>query len=173
MSSEWLENIIEHCKQLEADEFTDTVAHLLEVCGVYRTEKGRQGMNTDRIDLKIFFDGDEFIPVEIKSPREVEKIPPKAIRQAAENQVLLPRIATFSDKSYDIGKASLVIGWELPPDRSDMLNMIDRLNDHYGIKVCVIPFKVLAEMAYNSNKDICEVDWNALLNHSGFWEVED
>mgnify|MGYP001293662959 CR=1 FL=1 len=172
MSSEWLANIMEHCKQMKAGEFTRMVAHLLEVCGVHRTEIGGD-KNADRIDLKIFFDEDVLVPAEIKSQTEMTKIQPKAVRQAAENQVLLPRIATFSDKKFDIGKASLVIGWEIPPDRSDMLNMIERLKDHYGIKVCVIPFKVLAEMAYNSSEGICEIDWNALLDHSGFWGVEE
>ena len=152
----------------DAERFGSIVCFLLEVCGAPKAYAGRTSDINDRIDAKIDF-GDDTVPIELKSPTEVQEINVKAIRQAAENKVMLRRLDFLNDPA----KSTLAIGWELPPDRSQLSELIQRIHDHYAIKVCVIDFRTLITMAYRRGVEDIEVDWESLLSHIGIWRVEE
>ena len=165
------EEITALCKKyIDSDDvrFGKIVCFLLEVCGAPKVHTGRIGDINDRIDAKIDF-SDGTVPIELKSPTETLEIPLKAIRQAAENKVMLQHL----DIPNDPAKSTLAIGWELPPDRSQLSELIQRIHDHYAIKVCVIDFRTLITMAYRRDVEDIEVDWESLLSHIGIWRVEE
>lgn len=107
---------------------------------------GRQGQNGLRCDA-IIEAGDKSIPIEIKSPTEERVISVKAIRQALENRVMLAARPPYNTPK---GISSLAVGYEYPPGRSEVHELIAAIFRLYGIRIAVLSFRELAKMAAGS-----------------------
>ena len=137
-------------------------------------EPGRGNDVTDRNDGKVSFANNYFIPVELKSPRETKKLNLKSVRQAAENAMLAPQFAHDSDNRYkhSLATASLVIGWEFPPDRSVLENLIQRNREYWGIRIRAFVFSDLIKMARSASQGN-EIDFNEILSKSGIYRWDE
>ncbi len=124
------------------ERFYPLVTHLFQIVG-YASENSRPGVNYQRWDASVVI-GDAAIPVEIKSPTEELVLSMKSIRQALENKVISLSRGGI-DKKADI--TSLIVGFDLPQERSDMANLIDDIYKAYGFKIGVISIYSLATLA--------------------------
>ena len=102
----------------------------------------------------IIIDEQRSIPIEIKSPKEVEYINVKSIRQALENKIVI-----LSRKFYSTNKnvTSLSIGFNYPNERSGVYEAIDDIFETYSLRIGIISFPSLLKMFYNKkikNEDI-------------------
>lgn len=154
-------------------EFATAVGKCLECLGM-QWEPGRGNDVTDRNDGKVSFANNYFIPVELKSPRETKKLNLKSVRQAAENAMLAPQFAHDSDNRYkhSLATASLVIGWEFPPDRSVLENLIQRNREYWGIRIRAFVFSDLIKMARSASQGN-EIDFNEILSKSGIYRWDE
>jgi hypothetical protein len=105
--------------------------------------QGAQGDTSSRFDLVLIDDVDS-IPVEIKSPTESRVINVKSIEQAVENKIVLDSRRPFPSR---VGSATLVVGYEAPPRRSDVMTLIEAFDSAFGIRVGLITLRRLYEMA--------------------------
>lgn len=123
-------------------EFYPLVADLFTIAGA-PCEVSRAGVNYQRSDAMIV-DSARSIPVEIKSPGEELFLSVKAVRQAAENKVIL-----LARKAYatEPETTSLAVGFNLPNDRSEVVSLIQDLYSAFRIRIGVIDFRSLARMA--------------------------
>ncbi len=169
----WVEltddQILERFENSDAEKFGEAVGKCFNCLGI-KWELGRSGDVTDRIDGKGFFANGYMIPVELKSPTEVRQVNLKSVRQAADNAMQAPQIAKDSGKdwTYSLGTASLTIGWEFHPKRSDLENLIQRIQDYWGIRVRALRFSDLIKMARAVSEGE-QVDFNAFLSGSGIY----
>ena len=169
----WVEltddQILERFENSDAEKFGEAVGKCFNCLGI-KWELGRSGDVTDRIDGKGFFANGYMIPVELKSPTEVRQVNLKSVRQAADNAMQAPQIAKDSgnDWTYSLGTASLTIGWEFHPKRSDLENLIQRIQDYWGIRVRALRFSDLIKMARAVSEGE-QVDFNAFLSGSGIY----
>lgn len=106
----------------------------------------RQGDNGSRWDAIIVGPGNA-IPIEIKSPGEEEHISIKAVKQAAENKVML-----LSRETYPTDKeaVSLVVGYKAPNERAEVSNLISAFENTFSIQIGVISFDVLLSLVVSS-----------------------
>ncbi|MFG0285931.1 MAG: hypothetical protein ACF8R7_16055 [Phycisphaerales bacterium JB039] len=125
--------------------FYPMVASLFTLAGT-RCRVSRAGVNYERFDGIIEHEVCT-IPVEIKSPAEELFVGVKAIRQAAENKIVLLAREAFPTT---LECASLVVGYKVPNDRSDVLALIDDLKAAFGIRIGVIDFRSLVRLAIAS-----------------------
>lgn len=124
------------------DSFYPAVAALFNYIG-YRCSLSRVGVNYQRMDALIQLSTDS-IPVEIKSPAEQVFISVKGVRQALENKLVL------MSRRYSPTRAtttSLVVGYEFPADRSEVLSLVDDIYNAYGVSVGIIDFRSLVRLA--------------------------
>jgi len=118
--------------------FYPIVADLFQSLG-YDCRASRAGVNYQRYDAFIF-DPHYSIPIEIKSPGEELFISVKAIRQALENKIILTaRQAEISTADT----TSLVVGYNLPNNRSEVSSLISDIFNAYGFTIGVIDFRSL------------------------------
>ena len=124
-------------------EFYPLVADLVCYLG-FDCELSRAGVNYQRWDA-IIIDESESIPIEIKSPGEEEWLSLKAVRQALENKVIL-----LSRRSYSTepDTTSIAMGYRVPNDRSDLMQLIEDIKSCYGISIGVLDFDSLLRMAF-------------------------
>lgn len=102
------------------------------------------GNNNMRYDVMIP-DGENSIPVEVKSPTEEEMLSVKAIRQALENKVLLLAREPFPT-TYE--ESSIACGYKLPNDRSDVYKLIDEIYETYRINISLLDMETLIRSAF-------------------------
>ena len=115
--------------------YYELVGRLLSAAGV-PTDVPPGGVNPNRFDA-VVVDDEQSLPAEIKSPREEPFAGVKAVEQALENKVLLDaRFAEAYPSRPDA--ATLAIGHELPPERSDVAELIDDIKHAFGINVAVL-----------------------------------
>ncbi len=174
LNDEEVENFVKRIKQLEQKGFskekivtyfedktikyTQTnfypfVAMLFRVIG-YKCHASRQGDNGARWDA-IIEDATDSIPIEIKSPTEEMHISLKAIRQAIENKIVLLSRKTYST---NIETTTLAVGYKLPNERAEVINLINDFKSAYGISVGVFDLKTLLIIAIASVIDKNSVD---------------
>lgn len=124
------------------DDFYPVVAQLFRLIGL-ACEASPFGRNPQRWDAMIC-DPVESIPIEIKSPGEELFISVKGVRQALENKIIL-----LSRKQHptSFDTTSLVVGFNSPTDRSEVLGLIADIKRTFGIRVGVIDFRALLTMA--------------------------
>ena len=124
------------------DVFYQLVADLFSIIG-FNCKVSRTGVNYERWDA-ISTDQNHSIPIEIKSPAEELYISIKAIRQALENKIIL-----LSRRSYptDCETTTLVVGYKLPNDRSEVSRLIKDIHNIFGINIGVIDFRSLLRLA--------------------------
>ena len=165
--------ILEKYAHSDAIEFGNAVGKCFECFGM-QWESGRSGDVTDRIDGKASFANDYFIPVELKSPTEVHQLNPKSVRQAADNAMQAPQIAMDSVKQYkhSVATASLTIGWEFPPERSVLEDLIQRNMEYWGIRIRAFVFSDLIKMARATSRGH-RLDFNEILSTTGIYRWAD
>lgn len=118
--------------------FYPLIARLFTALG-YDCEHSRSGVNYQRWDA-IIIDPDYSIPIEIKSPGEEEFLSVKAVRQALENKVILMSRNSYKTQPHT---TSLVVGYNLPNDRSEVASLIADIHKAFGIVIGVIDLRSL------------------------------
>ncbi len=147
-------------------EFYPLVTHLFQILG-FRSDYSRAGVNYQRWDAYVMADGFA-LPVEVKSPTEETMLSTKAVRQALENKVILLSrggLETRTDLS------SLVVGYRLPNERSEMSNLIDDVFRAFGLRVGVVDLTTLAYLALRAVRDGLTIDARQLSQLRGFLDV--
>lgn len=134
--------LIETYASEKQDVFYQVVVEAFQILG-FDCRLGRLGQNGARCDA-IIEAGVWSIPIEIKSPREEKTISVKAVRQALENRVILCNRPPYKTR---INVSSLVVGYEYPPPRSEALPLIDAIYKTYGIRIALVSFGLLMELA--------------------------
>jgi hypothetical protein len=124
------------------DRFYPAVETIFRYLG-YQCELSRVGVNYQRMDALIKHPTHS-IPIEIKSPGEEEFISVKGVRQALENKVVLVA-RKYAPTQWET--TTLLIGFELPADRSDVLNLVDDIYVAYNVSVGIIDFGSLIRLA--------------------------
>ena len=127
----------------------------------------RQGDNGSRMDAIIIGPGNA-VPIEIKSPGEEEYISIKAVKQAAENKIIL-----LSRKQYptSVSATSLVVGYHAPNERAEVSSLIDAFKNAYGINVGVISYDVLLKLVVRAVIDGHTIKPDQLESIKGFADV--
>lgn len=141
-----VENIVrkisENYSKGNISKFYPLVADLFTIAGL-PCEISPPGKNGQRIDATIHLE-DEWVPIEVKSPDEEERISVKAIRQAIENKVILS--SRYPEKS-NYATCSLVVGYKSPNERSGVKELIEYAFQAYGIKIAVVNLYELINLA--------------------------
>ena len=123
------------------DRFYPLVSAMFRILG-FDCRASRQGDNGSRMDALISGPGDA-IPIEIKSPGEEEFISIKAVKQAAENKIILLSRNAETTKRETV---SLVVGYHAPNERAEVASLIDAFHNQFGFNIGVIPLDVLLRL---------------------------
>jgi hypothetical protein len=126
-------------------EFYEVIGDILEYLGFQKVSVTREGDTNNRMDA-IIIDDSRSIPIEIKSPMEIEYINVQSIRQALENKIVLLSRGFYPTKE-DV--TSLAIGFQYPNERSGVYELIDDINKTYGFIIGIIDFSDLLKMFYS------------------------
>lgn len=132
----------EAATELKQNAFYPLVAHLFTAAG-HPAWRPAHGDTSNRIDL-ILIDELDSIPVEVKSRTESLIINVKSVQQALENRIVLDERAFVA---ADTDSSTLVVGYDYPPERSDVAELIDDIDTAFGIKVGMISLAHLCELA--------------------------
>jgi hypothetical protein len=113
----------------------------------------RDGDTNNRADAMII-DPEYSIPIEIKSPTEVQNVNIKSVRQALENKIIL-----LSRKFYptDVTTTSLSVGYNYPENRSGVAELIQDFYKTYALNV-----------GYIDTKDLLEIYWDKIYLNKHF-----
>ena len=130
---------------LRQQSFYPLVASLFSYSG-FPVWKPAQGDTNNRVDL-ILVDADDSIPIEVKSATEVTFINAKSIQQALENKIIMDERSDFRTIRDSF---SLVVGYDYPPVRSPVAEMVANIRDVYGIRISMISIRDLYKMAIHS-----------------------
>lgn len=122
--------------------FYPFVAMLFRVIG-FNCSISRPGDNGARWDA-IIIDKSESIPIEIKSPTEELHISLKAVRQAMENKIVLLSRQTHPTKPETV---SLAVGYKLPNERAEVVNLINDFKNAYGYSIGVFDIHTLLKIS--------------------------
>lgn len=136
-----VELIARYLSGANKDKFYPLVAGLFRALG-YDCRHSRSGVNYERWDALIS-DEHNSIPIEIKSPGEEEFISVKAVRQALENKIILLARKAFPTRSET---TSLVVGYNLPNDRSEVTSLISDIYKAYGVVIGIIDIRSLLRL---------------------------
>lgn len=127
------------------DRFYPLVGAAFRLIG-FDCKVSRQGDNGSRWDAIIIGPGNA-VPIEIKSPGEEEHISIKAVRQAAENKVMLLSRETYPTSREAV---SLVVGYKAPNERAEVSNLISAFENTFEIRIGVISFDILMNLVVSS-----------------------
>lgn len=144
-------------------EFYEVIGDILEEIGFNKVSVTREGDTNNRMDA-IIIDDKRSIPIEIKSPKEVEYINVKSVRQSLENKIVL-----LSRKFYstEIEVTTLAIGYDYPNDRSGVYETIDDIFDAFNIKVGIISLSTLLKMFYRKRIENLDIDLEVIYYLKG------
>ncbi|MBS6952416.1 MAG: hypothetical protein KH230_04200 [Enterocloster asparagiformis] len=143
--------------------FYPFIAMLFRVMGL-DCQASRPGDNGARWDA-IIVDRAESIPIEIKSPTEEQHLSLKAIRQALENKVILLSRETHPTLPQT---TSLAVGYYLPNDRAEVVNLMNAFKIAYGYNIGVMDLKTLLMIAVTIIYDEKTFDITELNRLEGF-----
>jgi hypothetical protein len=148
------------------DIFYPFVADLFRILG-FDCQTSRRGVNYARADALII-DPKESIPLEIKSPGEETEISVKAIRQALENKIVL-----LSRKGYPtlMESTSLVVGYNVPNERSEVHELVNDIRKAFNIRVGVIDIRSLLMLCVTSLATGKKLDLKGLRRLQGVIRV--
>lgn len=135
----------------------------------YKCMPSRPGVNYERWDALIN-DKHSSIPIEIKSPGEEEFISVKAVRQALENKIILLARKAFPTKPET---TSLVVGYNLPNDRSEVTSLIADIYKAYGVVIGVIDVRSLLRLVAATLIEGKKHNSYELINLHGIIDVSD
>lgn len=158
--------ISESLKTMGQSEFYPLVCDLFSLLG-FEAERSRAGVNAQRWDALVIAEG-EWVPVEIKSPSEEERISPKAVRQALENKIML--LSRYPDCSHR-ETSSLIVGYKYPNDRAEMISLVDEIWKEYQIRIGVIDLRTLLHLASCRVNSLVSAGCSAILNMKGIMHV--
>jgi hypothetical protein len=153
---------------LNKDKFYPLVAGLFRALG-YECQHSRLGVNYQRWDALII-DPMNSIPIEIKSPGEEKLISVKAVRQALENKIILLARKGFTTRPET---TSLVVGYELPNDRSEVASLISDIYKAYKVVIGVIDIRSLLRLVAATILEGKTHDPHQLKNLHGIIDVSD
>jgi Fe-S-cluster-containing hydrogenase component 2 len=97
------------------------------------------GDTSNRIDV-ILIDDEDSLPVEVKSRTESPVINVKAVQQALENRVVLDERQLLPARR---DSSTLAVGFDYPPIRSDVTELVNDVARAYDIRVGLISLSVL------------------------------
>ena len=161
------QHFVDRRRRDSKDVFYPLIRDLFQTLGL-RCQTSRFGANYQRWDACLWVD-DLAIPIEIKSPTEEEFISTKALRQALENKIVLLARQTHET---DVDTTTLIVGYRLPRDRSDLSSLISDVYETYGIRVGVVDLYTLVVAAMRKLCDNWGVDIEAIKTLQGFLHVE-
>lgn len=144
-------------------EFYEVMGDILETIGFEKVSVTREGDTNNRMDA-IIIDKSKSIPIEIKSPREIEYINIKSIRQALENKIVLLSREFYPSKAET---TSLSVGFSYPNDRSGVYELIDDIYETFHIKIGIIDFGDLLQLFYKVMVEKQEIDLDKIYNLKG------
>ncbi len=150
------------------EEFYPFIVRLFRTLG-YNCEASRPGVHYQRCDAFIA-DPEHSIPIEIKSPGEEEFLSVKAVRQALENKIILLSRRSHSTQP---DTTSLVVGYNLPNDRSEVASLIADIHKAFGITIGVIDLRSLLRLAAATILQGKQHDTAELRNLHGIIDVTD
>ena len=142
--------------------FYPLVQSLFRAIGVPAT-MSNHGDTSNRVDL-FLTDPVDPIPVEIKSRTEVDTINVKSVQQALENKLTVARQTGASSLS---ASSTLVVGYEYPPVRSGISELIDNIESAFGIRIGLVSLRRLYELVLTVNIDGQSFDRHRLANLKG------
>jgi hypothetical protein len=148
-------------------EFYETIGDILKTIGFENVQVTRDGDTNNRMDA-IIVDAQRSIPIEIKSPREVEYINIKSIRQALENKIILLSRAFFPTEQ-DV--TSLAIGFQYPNDRSGVFETLEDFKNTFGFNIGIIDFGDLLGLYYKKVKLGEEIDLETIYYLDGMYDA--
>jgi len=145
-------NAIKEITIQDQHSFYPLIEELFSYLG-FNCKATRAGDTNNRTDAFIIDDTNS-LPIEIKSPTEVQFVNIKSIRQAIENKIIL-----LSRKFYpsSFGTSSLSIGYTYPAARSEVYDLIEDVFNAYGFNIGIIDLK-----------DILECVWDLQVNKIPF-----
>ncbi|MFC2090801.1 hypothetical protein ACFLT1_08490 [Bacteroidota bacterium] len=162
-----INHIYEDVKNQKINSFYQLVGECFESIGFKEVSVTRDGDTNNRMDA-IIIDDSYSIPIEIKSPREVEYVNIKSIRQALENKiVLLSR--KFHNTTYEC--TSLAVAYDLPQDRSEVNTIVGYIYKSFGINVGYLDIKTLLSIRWNVEVDNIQFDLNDIRTLKGALNV--
>lgn len=139
-------------------EFYEVIGDILEFIGFDKVSVTRDGDTNNRMDA-IIIDEKHSIPIEIKSPKEIEYANIKSIRQALENKIVLLSRSFFpTEKNI----TSLSVAFEYPNDRSGVYELINDIHNTYGFNIGMISFIDLLQLFYEKRIEGKEIDLNRI-----------
>lgn len=127
------------------DRFYPLVGGAFRLLG-FDCQVSRQGDNGSRWDAIIVGPGNA-MPIEIKSPGEEEHISVKAVKQAAENKIMLLSRETYPTSREAV---TLVVGYKSPNERAEVSSLISAFEKAFDIRVGVVSFDVLMSLVVAS-----------------------
>ena len=148
------------------ENFYPLVRDLFLLLGL-RCELPRTGVNYQRFDACLWF-GDVVLPIEIKSPAEEIALSTKALRQAVENKIVL---LSRGSLPTTIDTSSLVVGFQLPNDRSDLSLLVEDVFVTYCIRIGIIGLHTLAVAGMRRLCEGREVAVSAIAQLKGMLHV--
>ncbi len=160
--------IAQQYRSANQTEFYPFIARLFRALG-YDCDHSRPGVNYQRWDALII-DSTYSIPIEIKSPGEEEFLSVKAVRQALENKIIL-----LSRKAFPTERdtTSLVVGYNLPNDRSEVASLVVDIHKAFNIVIGVMDLRSLLRLVAATILQNKEHDISELRNLHGIIEVAD
>ena len=165
---EGVRQFVEQHRRDSKVEFYPLVGELFGILGL-RCETSRFGVNYERWDARLWVDRFA-IPIEIKSPTEEKVISTKALRQAVENKIVL--LARGRGPQTDVEATTLIVGFRLPSDRSDISSLIDDVYETYRIRVGVMDLHALTLAAMRRLCENVKVDVGEIRRLKGFLHAE-
>jgi hypothetical protein len=162
-----IEHLYEEVSKYKIPEYYPFVSDCLIKIGFSKVSVTRDGDTSNRID-SIIIDKDRSIPIEIKSPTEIRYINVKSIGQALENKIIL-----LSREFYktDFVTTTLVIGYDLPNDRSEVNNLINYFYNSYKINIGYIDTKTLLKIRWEVQIENKKFDLDLIYNLKGALNV--
>ena len=142
------ERIRKSLEDEKQDVFYGLVARLFVASG-FPAWLPPRGDTSNRIDL-ILIDDLDSTPVEIKSRVESPSVNVKSVQQALENKVIIDErgfAPTLRDSS------SLVVGFDYPPVRSDVTELISDVRVAFGVSIGIVSVLDLSRLAVNALLD--------------------
>lgn len=157
-----IQSAIDAISKHDKNNFYPLIEELFFYLG-FNCKVSRIGDTNNRADAYIF-DDIHSMPIEIKSPSEVQFINIKSIRQAVENKIILLSRKFFNTKR---DTTSLAIGFTYPADRSDVIELIDDIHSSYGINIGIISVYDLMVSVWDLQVNNIEFDTLKIFNLRG------
>ncbi|MBO0439004.1 hypothetical protein [Candidatus Enterococcus ikei] len=137
--------LLKTIETMKQKDFYPLIADLLSIIFDINARLPQAGVNNERFDV-IIDSSTHSVPVEVKSPTEELMLSTKSVRQALENKIIL-----LSRKHYQTtySMTSMVVGFNIPNDRSDVFRLINDIKETYNINITLLDIKTLLNTALN------------------------